>query len=662
MTGSTPTGLDTAGSASATEPDSAAGRPSKPRVTAKQAGAAGLGALTLGALGVVFGDIGTSPLYAMQAVFLTEGIKADENHVYGIISLVFWSITIIVSIKYVTVIMRADNEGEGGIMALIALVQSALSPRRTRRAVLVALGIFGAALFYGDGMITPAISVLSAVEGLKVATPALESWVVPIALVVLAALFAIQRFGTKAVGRLFGPVMGLWFTILAVAGLFQVFRNPGILRALSPVYGIEFFAQNGLVAFLALGAVVLAVTGAEALYADMGHFGWPSIRRAWFFLVFPALTLNYLGQGALILADPKAVANPFFLLMPSWALLPVVVLATVATVIASQAVISGAFSVTRQAVALGFLPKLRIRHTSDAEGQVYVPAVNAVLFVAVVGLVLGFETSTRLASAYGIAVTGTLAIDTILFFVVVRTLWHKPLWLVVSGAAAFLVVDLAFFGANLPKVVHGGWFPLALALVMFTLLTTWQRGQALVTAKRAETDGLLKDFVEQIRTMDPPVYRAPGTAVCLTSGKGNMPLALRENLEHNNVVHEAVVVVSVETLKVAHVHPDEQVTVDDLGHHDDGIMHVSLQCGFQDEHNVPDALRRAVEIGLECEIDIDNATYFVSRITIVSGDAPGMSKWRKKLFLAMANTATDPVEVFGLPEHRIVTVGSYIDF
>jgi KUP system potassium uptake protein len=662
MTGSTPTGLDTAGSASATEPDSAAGRPSKPRVTAKQAGAAGLGALTLGALGVVFGDIGTSPLYAMQAVFLTEGIKADENDVYGIISLVFWSITIIVSIKYVTVIMRADNEGEGGIMALIALVQSALSPRRTRRAVLVALGIFGAALFYGDGMITPAISVLSAVEGLKVATPALESWVVPIALVVLAALFAIQRFGTKAVGRLFGPVMGLWFTILAVAGLFQVFRNPGILRALSPVYGIEFFAKNGLVAFLALGAVVLAVTGAEALYADMGHFGWPAIRRAWFFLVFPALTLNYLGQGALILADPKAVANPFFLLMPSWALLPVVVLATVATVIASQAVISGAFSVTRQAVALGFLPKLRIRHTSDAEGQVYVPAVNAVLFVAVVGLVLGFETSTRLASAYGIAVTGTLAIDTILFFVVVRTLWHKPLWLVVSGAAAFLVVDLAFFGANLPKVVHGGWFPLALALVMFTLLTTWQRGQALVTAKRAETDGLLKDFVEQIRTMDPPVYRAPGTAVCLTSGKGNMPLALRENLEHNNVVHEAVVVVSVETLKVAHVHPDEQVTVDDLGHHDDGIMHVSLQCGFQDEHNVPDALRRAVEIGLECEIDIDNATYFVSRITIVSGDAPGMSKWRKKLFLAMANTATDPVEVFGLPEHRIVTVGSYIDF
>jgi KUP system potassium uptake protein len=636
--------------------------PPKPDTTKRIGGSVGLGAVTLGALGVVFGDIGTSPLYALQTVFLTEGIRVDEGHVYGIISLVFWSITIIVSVKYVTVIMRADNEGEGGIMALIALVQSTLSKRRATRAVLIALGIFGASLFYGDGMITPAISVLSAVEGLKVAAPGLESWVVPIALVVLAALFAIQRFGTKAVGRLFGPVMALWFTILAVTGLVQIFQSPGILRALSPVYGIEFFVHDGLIAFLALGAVVLAVTGAEALYADMGHFGWPAIRRSWFFFVFPALTLNYLGQGALVLATPTAVTNPFFLLMPSWARLPAVLLATVATVIASQAVISGAFSVTRQAVALGFLPRLRIRHTSDAEGQVYVPAVNALLFVAVVALVLGFETSTKLASAYGIAVTGTLAIDTILFFVVARTRWHTSLWLVVSGATAFLVVDLAFFAANVPKVLHGGWFPLALALVMFTLLTTWQRGRTLVTAKRAETDGRLEDFVEDIRTMDPPVYRAPGTAVCLTSGRGAMPLALRENVDHNNVVHEAVVVVSVETLKVAHVHRDEQVVIDDLGYRDDGIMHVSVRCGFQDRHDVPEALRQAVELGLEAEIDIDNATYFVSRITLVCGDAPGMNRWRKKLFLAMANTATNPVEIFGLPEHRIVTIGSYIDF
>ncbi len=628
----------------------------------KAVSSVGAGALTLGALGVVFGDIGTSPLYALQAVFSTEGIRPDESHVYGIISLVFWSITIIVSIKYVTVIMRADNEGEGGIMALIALVQSTLSKRRSTRAVLIALGIFGAALFYGDGMITPAISVLSAVEGLKVAAPGLESLVVPIALAVLTVLFAIQRFGTKTVGRLFGPVMAVWFTILAIGGLIHVIQSPGILRALSPVYGIEFFFHDGLVAFLALGAVVLAVTGAEALYADMGHFGWPSIRRAWFFFVFPALTLNYLGQGALILATPTAVTNPFFLLVPSWARLPMVLLATVATVIASQAVISGAFSVTRQAVALGFLPRLRIRHTSDAEGQVYVPAVNALLFVAVVALVLGFETSTGLASAYGIAVTGTLAIDTILFFVVARTLWHTSLWIVVPGATAFLIVDLAFFGANLPKVVHGGWFPLTLALVVFTLLTTWQRGRTLVTAKRAETDERLSDFVEDLRTMDPPVYRAPGTAICLTSGRGTMPLALRENVHHNNVVHQAVVVVSVETHKVAHIHRDERVEIDDLGYRDDGIMHVSVHCGFQDDHDVPDALRQAVELGLEAEIDIDNATYFVSRITIVCGDAPGMSTWRKKLFMAMANTSTDPVEIFGLPEHRIVTIGSYIDF
>ncbi|MDT7553999.1 MAG: system potassium uptake protein [Pseudonocardiales bacterium] len=627
-----------------------------------KAGSIGAGALTLGALGVVFGDIGTSPLYALQAVYVTDGIRPDQGHVYGIISLIFWSITIIVSIKYVSVIMRADNGGEGGIMALIALVQTGLSRRRSTRSVLIALGIFGAALFYGDGMITPAISVLSAVEGLKVAAPGLGSLVVPIALGVLTVLFAIQRFGTKAVGRLFGPVMAVWFTVIALAGLLQVIHSPGILRALSPVYGIEFFVNDGTIAFLALGAVVLAVTGAEALYADMGHFGWPAIRRAWFFFVFPALTLNYLGQGALILANPTAVSNPFFLLMPSWALLPMVLLATIATVIASQAVISGAFSVTRQAVALGFLPKLQIRHTSDAEGQVYVPAVNALLFIAVVGLVLGFETSTGLASAYGIAVTGTLAIDTILFFVVARTLWHTSLWVVVPGAAAFLVVDLAFFGANLPKVVHGGWFPLTLALVVFTLLTTWQRGHTLVTARRAETDGLLSDFVENIRTMDPPVYRAPGTAICLTAGKGTMPLALRENVEHNNVVHQAVVVVSVETHNVAHIHRDERVVVDDLGYRDDGIMHVSVHCGFQDDHNVLDALRQAVELGLESEIDIDNATYFVSRITIVCGDAPGMSTWRKKLFLAMANTSTNPIEVFHLPEHRIVTIGSYIDF
>jgi KUP system potassium uptake protein len=504
--------------------------------------------------------------------------------------------------------------------------------------------------------------VLSAVEGLKVAAPGLEPAVVPIALVVLTGLFAIQRFGTETVGRLFGPVMALWFAVLAATGLVQVVQDPGVLRALSPSYGIEFFLSDGLVAFLALGAVVLAVTGAEALYADMGHFGRPAIRRAWFFFVFPALTLNYLGQGALILESPQAVDSPFFLLMPSWGRFPMVLLATLATIVASQAVISGAFSVTRQAVQLGFLPRLRIRHTSSAEGQVYVPAVNALLFVAVIALVVGFGSSEGLASAYGIAVTGTLAIDTILFFVVVRMLWHTPRWLVALGAAAFLTVDLAFFGANLPKVVHGGWFPLVIALLIFTLLTTWQRGRTLVTAKRAETDGLLRDFVDEIRVLDPPVFRAPGTAVCLTAAVGAMPLALRENVDHNHVLHEAVVVVSVETTRVPYVDRSERVVIDDLGYRDDGIMHVTARFGFQDEHDVPAALRQAAEQGLEVDIDVDGATYFVSRITIVRGDTPGMHAWRKKLFVALANTTTNPVEIFCLPEHRIVTIGSYVEF
>ncbi len=622
-----------------------------------------MAALTFGALGVVFGDIGTSPLYALETVFTASHhpIEPNEAGVYGVISLVFWAITIIVSVKYVTFIMRAGNEGEGGIMALIALVQGASLKGRAAQATLVALGIFGAALFYGDGMITPAISVLSAVEGLDVAAPGLESFVVPITLVVLTVLFAIQRFGTEVVGRAFGPVMVLWFTVLAVSGFAKVIESPGILKALSPTYGIAFFVDNGSVAFLALGAVVLAVTGAEALYADMGHFGRPAISRAWFFFVFPALTLNYLGQGALILESPEAVKSPFFLLMPAWAQVPMVLLATAAAVIASQAVISGAFSVTRQAVQLGFLPRLRIRHTSEAEGQIYAPSINALLFVAVVALVVGFGSSAGLASAYGIAVTGTLAIDTILFFVVVRMLWRKPLWLVLSGAVAFLVVDLAFFSANLPKVVDGGWFPLVLALAVFTLLTTWQRGRELVGAKRAHEEGLLADFVEEVHAMDPPVFRAPGTAVCLNTGKETTPLALRENLDHNHVLHECVVIVSVQTLRVPHVHRSERVVVDELGYEDDGILHLTVSYGFQDNQNVPAALLQATAEGLEVEIDVARATYFISKITIVRGDHPGMSRWRKKLFLALSRTSTSPVELFGLPEHRIVTMGSYIE-
>jgi KUP system potassium uptake protein len=629
----------------------------------RRAGTAGVAALTLGALGVVFGDIGTSPLYALQTVFSAHhhAVKPDEASVYGVISLVFWAITSIVSIKYVSFIMRADNDGEGGIMALIARVLDLPLKGARAKATLVGLGIFGAALFYGDGMITPAISVLSAVEGLKVAAPGLGSLVVPITLAVLTMLFAIQRFGTHAVGRLFGPVMALWFSILAISGLAKVIAAPAILKALSPTYGVEFFLDHGVVAFLALGSVVLAVTGAEALYADMGHFGRPAIRRAWFALVFPALTLNYLGQGALILQTPAAIENPFFLLMPHWARVPMVLLATAATVIASQAVISGAFSVTRQAVQLGFLPRLRIRHTSEAEGQIYVPAVNGLLFIAVVALVVGFGSSTRLASAYGIAVTGTLAIDTILFFVVVRMLWRKPLRIVVPGIAAFLFVDLAFFGANLPKVVDGGWFPLLLALIIFTLLTTWQRGRALVTARREQAEGLLVDFVEDVRTIQPPVFRAPGTAVCLAVGKKTTPLALRENLDYNHVLHESVVICTVHTSGIPHVHRSERVVVDELGYEDDGILHLTVRYGFQDDHDVPAALLQATSQELEVKIDVAKATYFVSNITLIRGDDRSMAKWRKTLFLALSRTSASPVEFFCLPERRIVTMGSYIE-
>jgi KUP system potassium uptake protein len=624
---------------------------------------AGAAALTFGALGVVFGDIGTSPLYALQTVFSAHGhaVKPTQAGVYGIISLVFWSITTIVSVKYVTFIMRADNDGEGGIMALIARVLDLPLSGRRAKATLVALGIFGAALFYGDGMITPAISVLSAVEGLKVAAPGLESLVVPITLVVITILFGIQRFGTEAVGRLFGPVMALWFSILAISGLVRVVDSPAILKALSPTYGIAFFADHFGIAFLALGSVVLAVTGAEALYADMGHFGRPAIKRAWFWFVFPALTLNYLGQGSLIVETPSAIDNPFFLLMPHWSRVPMVLLATLATVIASQAVISGAFSVTRQAVQLGFLPRMRIRHTSQSEGQVYVPAVTMLLYVAVVALVVGFGSSAKLASAYGIAVTGTLAIDTILFFVVVRVLWRKPLGLVLSGAAAFLLVDLAFFTANVPKVVDGGWFPLLLALIVFTLLTTWQRGRAIVSERRAAAEGTLPEFVEEIRAMDPPVYRPEGTAICLTAGKQTTPLALRENVDFNHVLHASVVIVTVKTLRVPHVDRADRVVVDDLGHADDGLLHVTVSYGFQDDMDVPAAVRQAAEQGLECEVDVDHATYFVSHMTIVRGDDDSMAAWRKRLFLALSRTSASPVEFFGLPEERIVSLGAYIE-
>jgi KUP system potassium uptake protein len=641
-------------------PDAAA----PPRAERHSRAKAGMAALTLGALGVVFGDIGTSPLYALQTVFAADhhAVRPTQSAVYGVISLVFWTITTIVSVKYVTFIMRADNDGEGGIMALIALVQRGVRlDHRWAKAVLVALGIFGASLFYGDGMITPAISVLSAVEGLQIAAPSLEHLVVPITLVILTVLFAIQRFGTGAVGRAFGPVMGTWFAILAVSGLHRVVEHPGILRSISPTYGLDFLFEHGHTAFIALGSVVLTITGAEALYADMGHFGRGPIRRAWFAFVFPALVLNYMGQGALILASPRAIDNPFFLLFPHWARIPMVLAATAAAVIASQAVISGAFSVTRQAVRLGFLPRLTIRHTSHAEiGQVYVPAVNWGIFAAVVALVVGFGSSAALAAAYGIAVTGTLAIDTLLFFVVVRHLWRKPTWLAVTGCAIFLMVDLTFFSANLTKVLHGGWFPLLIALVVFVVLTTWQRGREIVTANRTEEEGPLRAFIEEVRAMDPPVYRTPSSAVFLNANIETTPLALRANVEHNHTIHASVVIMSIETERVPHVPVDKRVSIDDLGYRDDGITHITARYGFMDKIDVPATLRRVAD-DVEGDFDLDRASYFLSRISIVRTDAPGMSRWRKRLFMAIARNAANPVTLFGLPDAQTVVLSSHIE-
>ena len=619
--------------------------------------------LALGALGVVFGDIGTSPLYALQTVFTTDGhrVPAQPVEVYGVISLVFWAITVIVSVKYVSFILHADNDGEGGIMALTALLQN--HPLKTRRGkvVLVALGVFGASLFYGDGIITPAISVLSAVEGVKVAAPGLGGIVVPITLTVLTALFLIQRYGTGLVGKLFGPVMLLWFAALATAGVDGVRKDPAILKALSPAYGAQFIAGHGAIAFVALGSAVLAVTGAEALYADMGHFGRRPISRAWFFVVFPALTLNYLGQGALILRTPAAVENPFFLILPGWARLPMVLLATVATIIASQSVISGAFSVTRQAVQLGFLPRMTIRHTSDHEvGQVYSPAINWILYTAVVFLVVGFGSSAALASAYGVAVTGTFILNTILFLVVARSLWGKPKWLIAAGAVVFLTAEVAFFVANLTKITHGGWLPLLVAGVVFTVLMTWQRGRIIVTRNRTEAEGPLLAFVERLRTLDPPVHRVRGTAVFLNASADTTPLALRANVEHNHVLQERVIILNIVVHNVPHISEEDRLAADDLGFDDDGISGLQANYGFQDEPDVPATLRLAVEQGLLVAEELEEVTYFLSRITLVRSHEANMPTWRKRLFLTISHNSANPVEYFGLPIERSVSMGAQI--
>ncbi len=618
--------------------------------------------LALGAIGVVFGDIGTSPLYAMQTVFSIDGnaVKPTPSDVYGVISMVFWSITLIVSIKYVLLILRADNDGEGGIMALAALIREKLRSHKRRVAVAMVIGVIGASLFYGDSLITPAISVLSAVEGIEVAAPSAHDVVLPVAVVILAVLFAVQRWGTHRVGRLFGPVMVIWFVVLAITGIPSIAKHPGVLRGLSPTYVGSFVADHPFTAFIAMGAVVLAITGAEALYADMGHFGKQPIRLAWFVLAFPALVLNYLGQGALVLDNPKAISNPFYLLAPSWARVPMVVLATMATVIASQAVISGAFSVSRQAVRLGFLPHLTVRHTSTREsGQIYVPVVNWLLFAGVLLLMVTFRSSSRLATAYGLAVTGTLLLTTTLFLILAGSAWHWPKWRLIAVAVIIGGVELTYFAANLTKIVHGGWLPILIAILVISVMMTWQRGRQLITERRIAMEGPLMEFVDKLR--EEPLPRVPGTAVFPHPTKETTPLALRANVRFNHVLHDTVVIVSVISENVPHVPVDDRLAVDDLGYADDGIVHLSVRFGFQDEQDIPEMLHHARGLSSELDVDLDDVSYFLSRITIERGDAPGMHAWRKRFFVGLSHNAASPAAYFRLPLDRTVVMASRVE-
>jgi KUP system potassium uptake protein len=624
--------------------------------------------LALGALGVVYGDIGTSPLYAEQVIFTQHANAAHASlaGVFGIVSLIFWALTIIVSIKYAGFVMRAHNRGDGGVMALAALIQRRGVGRTT---LLVTLGIFGAGLFFGDGMITPAISVTSAVEGLKVATPGLAHLVVPIALAILVGLFAIQRKGTGAVGWLFGPLILVWFLIIGILGGREVIAHPSVLQALSPVWGARFMVQHGVVAFLALGGVVLAVTGAEALYADRGHFGAGPIRWTWFGIVFPAVLLSYLGQGAWILAHPAAAShvntfNPFFFLVPSWAVVPMVVLATIATVIASQAAITGSFSMARQAVQLGFLPRIKILHTSKTtEGQIYVPLVSGGLAVGVTALVLIFQRSGRLADIYGVAVTGTFMLDTILFLSVAALLWHTARWKLVLLGALFLTVEGSFFGSNISKVAHGAWIPLGIGLMTAIVMLTWRRGGQIISRNRTAEEEPLKDFLFELRMMDPPLHRVQNVAVYMSPGKATTPLAMKADVEHHRVFHDRVLIVSVEPKGVPYVEAADRFCVETLGSGLFKVSHVSIRNGYRETPDVPKLLCLARKRGLlERSLDLEHAGYFVSRMNISPTREPGMHWLRKPLFMAMARNSTSPIEAFSLPIAKTVVVSSHVAF
>ncbi len=622
--------------------------------------------LALGALGIVFGDIGTSPLYTVQTLFNPHDphpIAATRDSIFGVVSLIFWAVTIIVTVTYVLLVMRADNDGEGGIMALITLIRRrGIRGGRRVKLTLALLGVFGAALFFGDSMITPAISVLSAIEGVKVSAPSVSDLVIPITVIIIVILFLLQRLGTGRVGRVFGPVMAFWFLVIGAFGVRGVTHHPEVLKALSPSYAVRFWVDHPGTAFFSLASVVLAVTGAEALYADLGHFGRPPITRAWLVIVFPACILNYMGQGALILGDHANISSPFFLLAPGWAQLPLVFLAAAATVIASQAVITGTFSLVSQASRLGYLPRLRIIHTSaERIGQIYVPWVNWALMIAVVVLVFSFRTSSKLGYAYGMAVTGTITITTLLFFYIARRHWKTPLWILIPGAAFLLTVDLLFFAANLTKFTHGAWLPIAVALVFFTVLTTWQKGRELVTQAREEEEGPLQSFVDKLHAMDPPLLRVPGTAIFLNRADGTTPLAMRATVEHNKVLPESALILALETKPVPHVPPEQRIKVSDLGSRDDGISFVRARLGYLDEPNIPDMIPLIEQAALERPFEPDDLSYFLSTLELARGDHPGMSRWRKDLFLAISKITADAAEDFRLPRDQTVIMGSRLE-
>jgi KUP system potassium uptake protein len=629
--------------------------------------AAGSGAIVVAALGIVFGDIGTSPIYTIQTAFDPgdpHPVQASIDSVYGLVSLIFWAVTLIVTVKYVLLVLSADDDGEGGTMALISQIRRLGDgvPAR-RRFLLAGLGVFGAALFFGDSMITPAISVLSAVEGMETIEPSMDTFVVPITVTIIVVLFVLQRLGSGVVGRLFGPVMVVWFLTIAALGVRGIAMHPAVLEALSPTHAFDFLFHTGSTGFFALTAVVLAFTGVEALYADMGHFGRPAITRAWLLLVFPACILCYLGQGALILDDPGAIGAPFFRLMPHGGLIPLVLLATAATVIASQAVISGAFSLAHQAAQLEYLPRLRVIHTSRRRyGQVYVPVINWLLLAAVLALVLTFQSSAKLAFAYGMAVSGTILTTTVLFFFIVRHRWQRPLWLVLSGAAFFLVVELAFFASNLTKIAHGAWVPLLVGLILFTVMATWFRGRELMLAERRRAEGPLQAFVDDLRTRDSPVARAPGTGVFMSRGKETTPLAMRACVDHLHSLPEHAIILSIVDLPAPRVRPSDRLEMDDLGYKDDGISYVRAKYGYAEHYDVPRLVRQIAEAGVESPVDTRDTSFYVSRIELTAGNRPAMRRWRKQLFLATALIAAEPADYFGLPRKSTITLGSEIEF